>query len=111
MKAGEIVSLALPQSDGQVKKRPVLLLRQMPPYNDWLVAGISTQLHQEVKGFDWVLLSSDASFAATRLKSSSLIRLGFLDVVQEKNIRGTIGTIENTILKQLLKRLADHLLK
>jgi len=111
MKAGDIVSLSLPQSDGQIKKRPVILLKQMPPYNDWLVAGISTQLHQEVKGFDWVLLSTDASFGATRLKSSSVIRLGFLDMAEERNIRGIIGSVDAEIVKQLLKRLADYLLK
>lgn len=45
----------LPQSDGAVKKRLALLLRQMPRFNDWLLVGISTQLHQEVPGFDEIL--------------------------------------------------------
>ena len=111
MKAGDIVSMALPQTDGQVKKRPVILLKQMPPYYDWLVAGISTQLHQEVKGFDWVLLANHPSFAQTRLKSSSIIRLGFLDMAEEKNIRGIIGSVDAATVKQLLKRLADYLVK
>jgi len=111
MKAGDIVLMPLPQSDGQVKSRPVILLKQLPPFKDWLVAGISTQLHQEVKGFDWPLLSGDPAFASARLKAQSIIRLGFLDMVEEKSIRGAIGNVDTTIVKQLLKRLADYLVK
>jgi mRNA interferase MazF len=111
MKAGDIALMSIPQADGIIKKRPVLLLKQMPPYNDWLIAGISTQLHQEVKGFDLVLFKSDAAFPATRLKESSLIRLGFLDVAEEKNFRGTIGNIHAKTVRLLLERLANYLLK
>jgi mRNA interferase MazF len=44
MKNGNIVLIPLPQSDGAIKRRPALLLKQMPPFNDWLLCGISTQL-------------------------------------------------------------------
>lgn len=111
MKAGDIVLMHLHQTDGQIKKRPVILLRRMPPFNDWLVAGISTQLHQEVKGFDWLLLEGDPAFDATRLKASSLIRLGFLDVVEERGIPGVIGSVGKSTVEGLLKRLADYLVK
>lgn len=111
MKVGDIVSVAMPQSDGQIKNRPVVLLKQMPPFNDWLVAGISTQLHQEVKGFDFVIRDSDPLFPTSRLKASSVIRMGFLDVVETRNIRGTIGSLDTATIKLLLKRLADYLLK
>jgi mRNA interferase MazF len=111
MKAGDIALMAMPQADGKIKNRPVVLLKKMPPYNDWLVAGVSTQLHQEVNGFDVVLKDTDAGFAASRLKASSLIRLGFLDVTEEKNFRGTIGTIDTKTVKLLLERLASYLLK
>jgi len=110
MKAGEIVLMVMPQTDGVIKKRPVVLLKQMPPYNDWLVAGVSTQLHQEVAGFDFVIKDTDTGFSATRLKASSLIRLGFLDVTEEKSFRGTIGTIDTKTVKLLLERLANYLL-
>jgi mRNA interferase MazF len=50
MKEGDVVLAALPQADGKSKLRPVLLLRQLlPPYNDFLVCGISTQIHQQIK--------------------------------------------------------------
>ena len=52
MNEGDIVFAALPQAKGQLKPRPVLLLRAMPP--PWRLAG---------------------------LKAAPLIRLGFLSVL------------------------------
>lgn len=110
MQPGDIVLLSISQADGQVKNRPVLLLKKMPPFNDWLVCGISSQLKQESKGFDYVILESDSVFSQTGLKSASLIRLGFLAVFSQKSIPGSIGNIDNAILKILLKRLSNHLI-
>src|SRR5438874_1313329 len=64
MKEGDVVLTPLPQADGQVKNRPAIILRAMPPYGDFLVCGISTQLHHEVAGFDDLVRPSDADFAA-----------------------------------------------
>ena len=52
MTEGEVALTPLPQADGRIKPRPAILLRQMPPFGDWLVCGVSTQLHQEDVGFD-----------------------------------------------------------
>ena len=46
MREGGIILANLQLADGSVKLRPVLLLKQLPVYNDFLVCGISTQLHQ-----------------------------------------------------------------
>ena len=82
MKEGDVLLARLPQSDGQVKIRPVVALRKMPGFGDLLVCGISTQLHQEIAGFDEILLSSDDDFKRSGLKAASLIRLGFLATFQ-----------------------------
>lgn len=111
MKPGDIALCPISQANGQVKNRPILLLKQMPPFNDWLVCGISTQLHQEHKDFDFIILDSNLIFSQTGLKASSLIRLGFLDVIPKYSIPGSIGSIDSSTLKLLLKRLADYLLK
>ena len=63
MKEGDVVLTPLPQADGQVKNRPAIILRAMPPYGDFLVCGVSTQLHHEVAGFDDRIRPSDADFA------------------------------------------------
>ncbi len=43
---GSICLISIPQADGKQKIRPVLLLKQFPPFNDYLVCGISTQIQQ-----------------------------------------------------------------
>lgn len=55
MNEGDLALAPLPQADGQIKNRPVFLLRRLPPFGDFLVCGISTQLQQRVAGFDEVI--------------------------------------------------------
>ena len=111
MKEGDVVLTPVPQADGSVKNRPAILLREFPPYRDFLVCGVSTQFHQEVKGFDETVSSSDPDFAASGLKSESLIRLGFLAVLPRAKIAGSIGSISADRHKRLLKTLAEYLTK
>ena len=40
MKDGDICIHKVAQPDGTFKIRPVLLLKQMPPYGDWIVCAI-----------------------------------------------------------------------
>ena len=109
MKEGDVVLTPLPQADGQIKNRPAILLREMPPFGDFLVCGVSTQLHHEVAGFDDPIRPSDADFAASGLKAASLIRLGFLAVLPESSLLGAIGSIDQARHLRLLDRLANHL--
>ena len=62
----------LPQADGRTKPRPAILLRQIPPFGDWLVCGVSTQLHHEVVGFDETIEPSHPDFLRS---GSRLLRL------------------------------------
>ena len=71
MQEGDIAIASIRQSDGVYKPRPVLLLRQLPGYGDFLVCGISSQLRQIVSGFDEVLQPD----ADNRLRLPSVIRL------------------------------------
>ena len=64
---GDIALASLPQADGLIKQRPALLLRQMPPFGDWLVCGISTQLRQQVADLDEVKPSSQAARRSSRI--------------------------------------------
>lgn len=109
MKEGDIVLTPVPQADGSIKNRPAILLREFPPYRDFLVCGVSTQLRQEVKGFDEIISPSDPDFASSGLKSESLIRLGFLAVLPRAKIAGSIGSISTERHERLLKTLAEHL--
>ena len=48
MKEGDVVLAPLPQASGQIKNRPAVILRTMPPYGDFLLCGVNTQLRHEV---------------------------------------------------------------
>lgn len=111
MKEGDVVLTPVPQDDGAIKNRPAIILREMPPYRDFLVCGVSTQLQQQVKDFDELISHSDIDFSSSGLKSTSLIRLGFLAVLPRNSIIGAIGSISSERRKRLLKTLSDHLTK
>jgi mRNA interferase MazF len=111
MKEGDIVLTPIPQADGGIKNRPALILRKMPPYNDLLLCGISTQLRQAVPDFDDVIAVADTDFAKSGLLADSVIRLGFLAVVPAKSIPGSIGSVSTQRYERLLTRLSAHLVK
>lgn len=81
MKAGDIILTPIPQSDGRTKNRPALVLCELPGYRDFLVCGISTQLHQCIQDFDEIVFDSNTDFQTSGLTQSSLIRLGFLTTI------------------------------
>ena len=108
---GDVVVVPMPQADGMVKNRPAIILREMPPFRDVLVCGVSTQLRQAAKEFDEVITPTDADFAASGLKEESLIRLGFLVVVPRNKIAGSIGSISPERHKRLLQRLSEYLVQ
>lgn len=110
MKQGDVILTPVPQADGKLKNRPAIILREMPFYGDLLVCGISTQLHQYVKGFDETISSDDEDFKSSGLLSNSLIRLGFLSVLPCSRIVGSIGSISSERRKRLLKTLSDYLM-
>jgi mRNA interferase MazF len=109
MKEADVALAPLPQSDGQVKPRPVVVLRQMPPFADWLVCGVSTQLQQQVPGLDEMIEPSHPDFPRSGLKAPSLIRLGFLTVLPASQFLGVIGSVSRERHHRLLENLRRHL--
>ena len=106
---GGIALVALPQADGVIKPRPALLLRKMPPFGDWLVCGVSSQLHQMAIGMDEIIALSDPDFTESGLKVASLIRLGFLTTLPPQRFQGLIGSISAERHQRLLQRLSEFL--
>jgi mRNA interferase MazF len=106
---GQIVLISFPYSDSQKSKlRPALLLKKLPGgYNDWLICSVSTKLFQEIKSFDLIITSTDDDFVQTGLKQNSLLRISRLAVVNQSLFQGICGNISNSILKEILKRLAN----
>lgn len=109
MREGAVVLLALRQADGKVKPRPAVALRQLPGFGDWLVCGVSRQLHQFVGGFDEQVSAPDPDFGLSGLTGPSLIRLSFLQSVPLSAIMGRIGAISAERHHRLLTNLSRHL--
>ncbi len=110
MKEGDVVLANIIQADGNLKNRPVLILRIMPKYKDYLVCGISTQLNQYIKDFDERISVNDSDFVSSGLVSSSVIRLGFLALLPKRKVIGLIGSISSTRHQTLLRNLSHYLI-
>ena len=92
MKPGDIVLAELPQRN-DFKLRPALLLKVAPPYGDFILCGITTQLQNGVAGVDERIESSDADFVRSGLKHSSLVRAAFLITLVPEDVVGKLGEI------------------
>jgi len=111
MKEGEVILIPIPQADGRIKHRPVIILRELPRYSDYLVCGVSSKLSQYVKDFDEIISPADPDFVTSGLITASVIRLGFLAVLPHKSIAGAIGEISSKRHLRLLKTLSDYLVE
>ena len=109
MKEGDILLASLVQGDGTVKDRPTLFLSRMPPFQDFLVCGISSQTQQAVPDFDETIVPTDPDFRTSGLKAASLIRLGYLAVLPRSEFKGRIGSVSAARRKRLLTKLSDFL--
>jgi mRNA interferase MazF len=108
---GALLLAAIPQADSHVKRRPVLLLRELPGFKDLLVCGVSTQVHQIVEGFDELIRQEDPDFENSGLLSDSVIRLGFLAVIPAAKITKIIGVVSAERHSRILKRLSRYIVK
>jgi len=61
---GQIILFRFPRTDQQSGKlRPALVIRKLPGrYEDWLIFMISSQLIQEISGFDEAISPGDTDF-------------------------------------------------
>ena len=99
----------MPQADRQFKPRPALVLRVMLPFDDLLVCGVSSQLRQAVVGFDEIIGPEDTDFVASGLRVQSVVRVGFISVVTQRQVVGTMGNISRSRFREIRQRLSDLL--
>jgi mRNA interferase MazF len=109
MREGDVALAVLPQADRQAKKRPFVVLREMPLHGDFLICGVSTQLRQQVISFDELISPGDPDFKSSGLLKQSLIRLGFLALVPRRRLMGIIGSVSPERHNRLLRTLSDYL--
>jgi mRNA interferase MazF len=110
MKQGDICLTKLGQADGSEKLRPTLLLSRLPGYGDWLVCGISSQVHKISDNWDVFLKEGDPIFLKTGLKKSSIVRLSFLATAPSNTIAGKIGSLPIEIVDTINNRICSHLM-
>lgn len=95
--------------DGTFKDPPTLFLKRMPPFQDFLVCGISTQIQQAVPNFDETITPVESDFRTSGLKAASLIRLGYLAVLPRSEFKGRIGSVSAQRRDRLRAKLSDFL--
>ncbi|PDV96891.1 type II toxin-antitoxin system PemK/MazF family toxin [Candidatus Chloroploca asiatica] len=110
--AGQVVLFRFPQTDlGEGKLRPALLLGKLPgAYDDWLICMISSQIHQSIPAFDELVREDDPDFVESGLKTTSVIRIGRLAVVQGEILLGAIGHIAPERHQRIKQHLAEWLM-
>jgi mRNA interferase MazF len=109
MSPGDVILARLQQSDGRIKNRPALIVTTMPPYDGFLIAAISSQLRQQVAGFDEVITDSDSDSPDSGLKVASLIRIGMVATIPASAVLGELGSISLDRLRRMRENLANHL--
>ncbi len=67
---------------------------------------ISSQLNQEIAGFDEIIIPDDPDFKDSGLRQSSLIRIGRLAVVNADILLGAIGRLDDKRMKRIKEKLS-----
>ena len=109
MKPGDVVRWSFVQGDGQRKLRPAIVLGPVPPFNDWLVCAVSSQVQREVKGLDVLVDERHADYQRMGLRSASVVRVAQLTTLPDRSIQGAVGSISNVTLDLLKARLREWL--
>jgi len=106
---GQVVLFRFPQTDQKPGTlRPALVVRKLPGrHEDWLVCMISSELSQEIPGFDEIITQNDLDFKDSGLRLSSLIRIGRLAVVNAYILLGKIGQLDDKRLSRIKEKLSE----
>jgi mRNA interferase MazF len=108
---GDVVLIPVPQvGGGPAKLRPALCLSDLPgPYQNILLCGISSQLHQIQTDWDELIQPDDTDYPGSGLHQASVIRLSYLYAADRAEIVGVVGRVDASRLDRLRTRLSDHL--
>ena len=109
MKEGSVIIAAFTQKDRQLKPRPAVLLKKVPPYNDYLICAVSSQLYSYVDGLDIVIDTHHSDFRISGLKTPSVIRAAMIMTIPSNNIQGSIGELSDNTYQQLFNQLCDFI--
>ncbi len=109
MKPGDVVRWTFVQGDGQRKMRPAIIIGAVPPFNDWLVCAVSSQVQRAVKDLDIVIDTRHPDFNRTGLRMESVVRVAQLTTLPDKVVQGAIGEVAPSTLREIKDRLRKWL--
>jgi mRNA interferase MazF len=109
VEAGDVIRWAFVQADGKSKLRPAVLLKQVPPFNDWIICAVSSQLHRFQPGLDILLDAQHPDLARAGLPFASIIRTGYLTTIPQQQIEGVLGRIGDGTLNIAKGQLREFL--
>lgn len=104
-----MIRWAFVQADGMSKLRPAVLLKQVPPFNDWIICAVSSQLHRFQPGLDILLHANHPDLALAGLPFPSIIRTGYLATIPRQQIEGVLGRISAGTLNVVKDQLREFL--
>ena len=111
MKEGDIILADILSSNGTFKKRPSLILKILPKYDDLLVCTISTKLHQCIEGVDLIIGKNSSDFKTSGLIKDSLIRTCYLSIIPQRFNEGFLGFISQECYQLIVNKLCEYLKK
>ncbi len=107
MTKGTIVLTPFPFTDlSSIKRRPAVIISASDkPGEDVILAFISSNVSNPVQKTDYILDSDHTDFGDTGLKKSSAFKMDKLVTIKKSILKGEIGRVSPTILKELDDRL------
>jgi mRNA interferase MazF len=111
MLEGDVIKAFIMQANGEYKIRPVVLIKKLPYFDDWLVCGISSQTHTLHKGLDILIDKTHPDFEEIGLEHEMVIRAAWLYVYPQSKMEGDIGKISSATLEILHNNLVNFILK
>lgn len=104
-----VVLVPFPFDDlSSAKLRPAVCLTEpIGPHRHVVVAFITSRTPSDSHETDIVLDSSDADFAATGLRRSSVVRLHRLTTIASSVIRRDLGTLSGRMQSEVVEKLRN----
>ena len=109
---GQVVLFRFPQTNLEKGKlRPALVIRKVPgEYDDWLICMISSRLHQKHIELDEIIGPEDNDFRDSELKTTSVIRISRLAVIEREILLGKLGNISSLRLDRIKGNITKWIL-
>jgi len=105
VEAGDVIRWAFVQADGRIKLRPAVLVKAVPPFNDWVICAVSSQLRRYQAQLDVLLDEKSPDFRKAGLSFPSIIRAAQLTTIPVQQVEGRVGRLSASTLATLRANL------